>query len=117
MGASRTRDARRAADAGEPPLTSLCVHQDGTIGDGYLRAPRAIADTPDADVEELAAEHRLLCYQRYATDLPADGGSPTLTTQVAQARSKRARSEPARPATCPAHYVELSATGVCSDCD
>ena len=111
------RVARQAADTAEPPLTSLCVHQDGTIGDGYLQAPRAVADTPDADVEELAAEHRFLCYQRYATDLPADGGAPTLTAQVAQARSRRPPSEPARPATCPIHYVELSATGVCSDCD
>ncbi|HJG80596.1 MAG TPA: hypothetical protein K8V08_09325 [Brevibacterium senegalense] len=111
------RVAQRAVDAGEPPLTSLCVHQDGTIGPGYLHAPRAVADTPDADVEELAAEHRLLCYRRYAADLPADGGTPTLTAQVSAARSRRARTEPRPRATCPTHFVELSATGVCSDCD
>ena len=34
--------AVQAKDAGEPPLTSLCVHQDGTIGEGYARAPKAV---------------------------------------------------------------------------
>lgn len=71
--------AQHAADADEPPLTSLCVHQDGTISAGYSTAPKSVPSDPGADVDELAAQHRLLCYQRYATDLPIDGGVPTLT--------------------------------------
>src|SRR5699024_5299799 len=54
--------AVRAKANGEPPLTSLCVHQDGTIGPGYARAPRAVVDSPGEDIEYYAAEHRLLCY-------------------------------------------------------
>lgn len=78
--------ARRAAVAEEPPLTSLCVHADGTIGAGYERAPKYAPPGSSSDVEMLAAEHRLLCYQRYAVDLPGDGGSPTLTPQVSVRR-------------------------------
>lgn len=75
--------AHRAADAEEPPLTALCVHADGTIGVGYVRAPKfAPSDSSGGDVELLAAEHRLLCYRRYATDVPVDGGLATLTPQV-----------------------------------
>lgn len=78
--------AHRASDAEEPPLTSLCVHADGTIGIGYERAPKFVPsfspESSGGDVELLAAEHRLLCYQRYSVDLPADGGAPTLTPQV-----------------------------------
>lgn len=49
------RVARLAADNGEVPLTSLCVHQDGTIGVGYLRAPKSVDVDPAADVDELGA--------------------------------------------------------------
>lgn len=112
------RVARRTADAGEQPLTSVCVKQDGTIGDGYLLAPRAVEDSPGADVEVLAAEHRLLCYRKYATDLPADGGTPTLTAQVAKARSARAAAAESPPLRmCDLHHVALPATGICADCD
>ncbi len=31
--------AQKSADVEEPPLTSLCLHADGTIGDGYDRRP------------------------------------------------------------------------------
>ena len=111
--------ARAAADVGEVPLTSLCVHQDGTIGIGYLRAPKAVAVDPDVDVDDLAAEHRLLCYQKYADDLPADGGTPTVTPRVAEARARRATSKraDAEAKLCPIHFVELSTNGLCSFCD
>lgn len=78
--------AQRAADAEEPPLTSLCVYVDGTIGPGYERAPKLAPSSTTADIEILAAEHRLLCYQRYAKDLPVDGGAPTLTPMVTMLR-------------------------------
>lgn len=109
--------AERAAAANEPPLTSLCVHQDGTIGEGYARAPKSVPSDPDMDVEELAAQHRLLCYQKYADDLPADGGAPTLTPRVAAARAKKARTQVRQPEACRIHSMELSASGVCAECD
>jgi|GEM_PF-5230910 len=86
--------ARRAVDAEEPPLTSLCVHADGSIGDGYERAPKLAPESATSDVDDLAAEHRLLCYQRYATDLPEGGGRPTLTPPVAIRRRTSPGSDP-----------------------
>ncbi|MDL5486016.1 HNH endonuclease [Microbacterium wangruii] len=85
--------AQRAADAKEPPLTSLCTHADGTIGDGYDRAPKFAPPSTTSDIEEVAAEHRLLCYRRYATRLPEDGGTPTLTPEVQIQRRKATSGE------------------------
>lgn len=106
-----------ATRRGEPPLTALCVHQDGTIGPGYARAPKSVATGPDADVDQLAAEHRLLCYRAYAEDLPADGGVAALTPQVAARKARQRKSEPVVRPVCPIHFVELSATGVCGSCE
>jgi len=85
--------AQRAADAEEPPLTSLCVHADGSIGLGYKRAPKFAPESMPSDVEEMAAEHRLLCYRRYATDLAGGEGRPTLTPQIAIQRRTSIVSE------------------------
>jgi hypothetical protein len=109
--------AIRAKANGEPPLTSLCVHQDGTIGAGYARAPKSVIDTPGEDIEYYAAQHRLLCYQKYAADLPTDGGHPALTKAVTQQRARKAAQEPVRPALCPVHFMELPASGRCDYCE
>ena len=109
--------AAEAKRRGEPPLTALCVHQDGTIGPGYTKAPKSVASDPDADVDQLAAEHRLLCYREYAEDLPADGGVAALTPQVAARKARQRKAEPVVRPVCPIHYVELSATGVCGSCE
>lgn len=109
--------AQRAADAGEPPLTSLCVHQDGTIGDGYRTAPKSVSVEADADDEDIAAHHRLLCYRAYAADLPADGGLPQLTHQVAQRRSRLTKKQDRPRTVCPLHHIELPAAGVCAECE
>lgn len=74
--------AEEAANSGEPPLTSLCLHADGTIGEGYARAPKSKQASTADDIEVRAAEDRLLCYQRFAADLPRDGRTPTLAPQV-----------------------------------
>ncbi|RLQ82368.1 HNH endonuclease [Salinibacterium amurskyense] len=58
------------------------------MGPGYERAPRFGAESTASDVDDMAAEHRLLCYKRYAKDLPEDGGQPTLTPQVTVRRRK-----------------------------
>lgn len=100
----------------EPPLTSLCVHQDGSIGDGYARAPKSVPGPIDDDIELAAAQHRLLCYRTYAVDLPADGGDAVLTPQVV---ARRARITPrVVPATeaCPSCRMTVPATGICDEC-
>ena len=109
--------AIRAKANGEPPLTSLCVHQDGTIGPGYARAPKSVADTLGEDIEYYAAQHRLLCYQKYATDLPADGGHPALTKAEEQRRARKVPQEPIQRPMCPVHNIELPATGRCDECE
>lgn len=101
---------------GEPPLTALCVHQDGTIGEGYARAPKSVVDTPGEDIELYAAEHRLLCYRKYALDLPADGGVPALTKAVAERRARKPLQEPVKPQVCPNCFTTLPTTGVCDFC-
>lgn len=108
-----------AKAAGEPPLTSLCVHQDGTIGDGYAKAPKSVADVPGEDIEVYAAEHRLLCYRYFqAAGLPADGGRPELTREVAErrVRARRAAREGAPRPRCPICYTELPTSGRCDYC-
>lgn len=112
--------ARKAKRNGAPPLTSLCVHQNGTIGDGYLRAPKTVDDTPeDGDIEMFAARHRLLCYQQYAADVPEGGGEPALTTaEAARRNAARARStREAPPALCPSCSTVLPRSRRCDYCD
>lgn len=109
--------AIEAAQRGEPPLTALCVHQDGTIGPGYARAPKSVESVSDGDIDQLAAEHRLLCYRAYANDLPADGGVPALTPRVAASRARQKKAAPVVHPMCPVHFIELSATGACGSCD
>jgi hypothetical protein len=101
---------------GEPPLTSLCVHQDGTIGPGYARAPKAVADVPGEDIEYYAAEHRLLCYRKYAADVPADGGQPALTRAEAERRARKTTQQPVRRPLCPNCFTEVPASGRCDYC-
>lgn len=109
--------ARIAKDEREPPLTSLCVRQNGTIGGGYARAPKSTDDQVGEDIEMYAAQHRLLCYRRYASDLPDDGGVPALTREEKARRSRPApRADVVRP-LCPVHYMELSAAGTCALCE
>lgn len=104
-----------AREREEPPLTSLCVHHDGTIGDGYARAPKSVVDQPGEDIEFYAAEHRLLCYQKYAEDLPSDGGNPNLTPAERARRSRRSAISPTS-ITCASCFVSLPATNVCDEC-
>ncbi|MBK9477249.1 MAG: hypothetical protein IPL94_13790 [Tetrasphaera sp.] len=111
------RVAQLTVERAEVPITSLCVHQDGTIGGGYATAPQSVKVDEDVDVDELAAAHRLLCYRKYATDLPADGGEAALAPKLAAARARRESTHRTPAALCPEHFMELSASGVCAACE
>lgn len=100
----------------EPPLTSLCVHQDGSIGDGYARAPKSVPGPIGDDIELAAAQHRLLCYRTYAVDLPGDGGSAALTSQVVARRARTAPRAAAAAEACPNCRMTVPATGICDEC-
>jgi len=105
-----------ARDRGEPPLTALCVHQDGTIGEGYARAPKSVVDEPGEDIEFYAAQHRLLCYQKYAADLPTDGGTPNLTPAERARRARLIAASGPSELTCPNDGFTLPGTKVCDEC-
>lgn len=111
--------ARECYRRGEPLLSALCVHQDGTIGDGYGWALGETygGPTPD-DLDMAAAEERLKCYRHFGAPLPPDGGRLALTPQVAAKRrnaAKRAREDVHRP-VCPTCHLTLPATGQCDFC-
>ena len=121
----------QAATAGDPPLTSLCLKTDGTVGTAYWRTPIAEGLTMpelvgEPDVEADAAEHRLMCYRAYATDLPESGGVARIPEQVivrreradrAAERTRAAKREDEPQPVCPSCFTQLPASGVCWQCD
>lgn len=112
--------AKQAHRAEDPPLASLCVKSDGAVGDGYLKSIEATTGGPVEDLQQRAAEDRLACYQKFATDLPADGGTAMLTKQ-ARARKERVVRKPVAEKLqgdiCPTCFMQKSLTGLCNNCD
>jgi hypothetical protein len=104
----------------EPLLSSLVVNAQGLVGDGYKAAVVATYGEPaPEDLQMHSAEERLKCYRFFgAKNLPADGGRPTLTPQLARQRLRAAataRSQVVKP-VCPIHHLELPLTGQCDLC-
>jgi hypothetical protein len=87
---------------GQPMLSALCVHSDGTVGEGYGQAILDNYGGPlPSDLDMHAAEERLRCYQFFGADLPPGGGKPALTSQVAARRAWLARQSRAdAPPAC-----------------
>lgn len=116
--------AFEAHRSGNPPLTALCVRADGTIGENYQRVVTMTTGGAVDDLDQRAALDRFACYREYAADLPADGGTPTLTPQVALRRerrkistSRRNRDVPQRESSlCPTCFTMLALTGQCDNC-
>lgn len=106
-----------------PQLSSLCVREDGTVGDGYRHA-MSVGGESDAELnldqlDDHAAKTRLDCYRHFeAAGLPPDGGTPTLTPAVVAARKRKRdlekRDEP--PKVCPTCSMVLPVTGRCDNC-
>jgi len=113
------RVSRECHRRGEPLLSSLCVHKDGTVGDGYATMLRATQrGTIPADLDMHAAQERFECYRYFGATLPEDGGTPTLSPKVAARRSRttRRRVAEAPRAVCPTCHLALPATGQCDTC-
>lgn len=112
----------RAREEGLPPLTSLCVSAEGTVGPGYAEVLRAygkpVPQTNDG-LDDEAAIGRLECYRFYGAELPPGGGAATLTPKAKAARAwKKATAKEAEPPKlCPTHFVALPVTGICDDCE
>lgn len=103
-----------AQPAEEPLLSSLVVHVEGTVGNGYAEPVKRREGAVPDDLQWHAAQQRLRCYQHFGAVLPADGGRPQLTAQIAVARGRAARSAP--PPTCPTCHLQLPASGTCNIC-
>ena len=112
-------------------ILELCAVQAATAGTAYWRTPIAEGLTMpelvgEPDVEADAAEHRLMCYRAYATDLPESGGVARIPEQVivrreradrAAERTRAAKREDEPQPVCPSCFTQLPASGVCWQCD
>ena len=103
---------------GEPLLTALCVHADGTVGAGYAHAVRDTKGSSPEDVEMHAALERLECHKFFGAEIPQDGGNAALTNQELDRRARaRRRAAPDRPLSiCPTCNLALPLTGQCDNC-
>ncbi len=114
-GASRESHRR-----GLPMLSALCVHSDGTVGDGYGQAiAENYACEPPWDLDMHAAQERLRCYQLCGAVLPRGGGKPALTSQVATRRAwaaERRRADVSSQLYCPKCNLTLPLSGTCEYC-
>lgn len=110
--------ARDCHARGEPLLSSLCVHADGTVGEGYVIATEENYGLTPADPDAHAAQERLDCYRFFGATLPADGGRPQLPRQVARrrARERRETRPEVRRALCPRCFIEVPPSGECGFC-
>lgn len=108
------------ARGGEPPLTSLCVTQSQTVGDGYRFVLETAGEPIPDDLDRHAAESRLRCYRAFSTDLPSNGGTPTLPPHVTASREvaarKAAAARPEKIELCPEHHTALPRSGHCDYC-
>jgi hypothetical protein len=105
-----------------PQLSSLCLKEDGTVGEGYRHAALVGGELDTLGLEQLddhAARTRLECYRYFGAELPPGGGEPALTPRAKAARDyRRAQAkldEP--PKLCPTCYTVLPLTGICDRCE
>ena len=101
---------------GEPPLTSLCVDREESVGGAYEHVLTLSGLATTADLDQQAAADRLACYLKYAHDVPAHGGYAKLTPKVAAARRRAARLNPAPGRLCPSCNTVLPSSGQCDNC-
>ncbi len=125
------RVALDSAERDEPLLVSLCVDEDGRVGDGYAVAVLAAHGERPENPNAHAAKERLECYRFFdAVGLPADGGSVAPPKVVAAPKSTTTRrtstrapavKRPTKPADlpptiCPTCFTALPRSGVCDYC-
>jgi hypothetical protein len=101
---------------GDPPLTSLCVDRDESVGSGYEHVLALKGVALPADLDHQAATDRLACYVLFAQNIPAHGGYAALTPKVAATRRRAARLNPAPGRLCPSCNTVLPSSGQCDNC-
>ena len=110
--------ARGCAERGEPLLSALCVNSSGSVGEAYVKSVVELRGELAGDGDEQAAVERLACHRHAGAAMPADGGRPALTPQLATTRTRERRAALAdRPAlVCAACNMALPASGDCDGC-
>ncbi len=121
MDAILRKVARRCHNAGEPPLTALCVQENHTVGDIYKYVLELAGLPIPKDLESHAAYARWQCYEHHGAAMPDGPTAPPLTPKVANRRSasttaQEAKPEPARAAVCTQCFIQLPASGNCQYC-
>lgn len=124
MDAILRKVARRCHNAGEPPLTALCVKRNLKVSDSYKYVLELAALPVPADIETHAAYARWACYAAYGADVPADGGTPPLIPRGGSAKRGGATTRAAAPKSdsgartvvCSNCFIQLPATGICEHC-
>lgn len=113
------RVAADSASRAEPLLSSLCVNAQGSVGDAYAVAVKAVTGDSPEDPDDHAAQQRLECHRHFGADLPAGGAFAVLTPRLAMTRdrARKNRIEAQPVALCPVHHIALPASGVCDFCD
>ena len=106
--------AKHLAAENSLPLVALCVDDDGYVGREYIQLPASVEFDTTTGIEENAAAHRLLCYQEFSLDVPADGGvpgpRPRPKTRGTRSANPRAKAAPRSPAAAGASRVPRSTT-------
>lgn len=98
--------ARNCYRLGEPLLSALCVHADGTIGDGYGWAiDQTYGGSRPEDLDMHAAEERFKCYRHFGSEMPLDGGRPTLTPKWRLSVDERPDVPRRSPGPLPARHA------------
>ena len=69
-------------------------------------------------IEERAARERFACYKYFGAVMPADGGRPTRTKEVAAKRERARRRKEPQPqrVACPTCHLVLPMSGRCDNC-
>lgn len=124
MDAILRKVARRAHNAGEPPLTSLCLKQNHKVTESYKYVLELNVLPVPEDLEIHAAYARWACYSAYATDvppgipplIPKSGGNIRIQSTPAAPAPAEIKPEQVRKAMCAECFTELPANGVCYYC-
>jgi hypothetical protein len=108
---------------GTPHLSSLCVKENGSVGDGFrwvLDAKKTISGNMSSkDLDDYAAKERIECYRYFGVENPSYSEDRIFTTKVAAAReARRARErQAAMPTLCKVCHTQLPNSGVCYYCE
>lgn len=111
---------RMAHEENAPPLTALVVRSDsGMVGEGYDEVLTVAGESSienEVDREDHAASARFSCYQHFGAVIPG-GAKPMLARNYVEHLSRKRKSADVPVVeVCKTCFLELPASGDCSNC-